>query len=84
MRFKILVSFEHIYILEPQWLLRPPNKRHILGHIGLIISGSLRPSNGTVNRGSLYLVSMQEEVKDPIQVRNMSSLAWPKSEPLGQ
>jgi hypothetical protein len=60
------------------WLTRPPNKRQvqgsISGHIGLIIRGSLRPSKGTVNRGSLYLVSMQEQVKDPIQVRNMSSL----------
>jgi hypothetical protein len=33
------------------------------------IRGSLRPSNGTVNRGSLYLVSMREQVKDPIQLR---------------
>jgi hypothetical protein len=34
------------------------------GPIGLIIRGSLRPSNGTVNRGSLYLVSMQEQVRN--------------------
>jgi hypothetical protein len=46
----------------------------ITGHIGLIIRGSLRPSNGTVNRGSLYPVSMQEQGKCPIQVRNRSSL----------
>jgi hypothetical protein len=61
-----------------KWLLCLPNKRQvpgsIPGHIGLIIQGSLRLSNGTVNHGSLYLVSMQEQVKDPNQVRNMSSL----------
>jgi hypothetical protein len=34
----------------------------IPGHIGLIIhDGFLRPSNGTVNRGSLYLVSMKSK-----------------------
>jgi hypothetical protein len=43
-------------------------------HIGLNIHDSLRSSNGAANRGSLYLVSMQEQVKVPIQVRNMSSL----------
>jgi hypothetical protein len=38
----------------------------IPGHIGLIIRGSLpvyAPSNGAVSRGSLCLVSMQEQVK---------------------
>jgi hypothetical protein len=50
---------------EPQW----PNgyRVKVPGHIELImliICGSLRPSNGTVDRGSLHLVSMQEQVKD--------------------
>ena len=61
-----------------KWLSRPPSKQQVPGsnpdHIGLIIRGSLRPSNGTVNRGSLYLVSIQEQAKYPTQVRNMSSL----------
>jgi hypothetical protein len=67
-------------MLEPRWpngyrvRLKRQVPGSIPGHIGLIIRGSLRPSNGTVNRGSLYLVSMQEQVKNPIQVRNMSSL----------
>jgi hypothetical protein len=56
------------------WLSRPQVRGSIPGHIGLIIRGSLRPSNGTVNRGSLYLLSMQEQVNDSIQVRNMSRL----------
>jgi hypothetical protein len=66
------------------WLSRPPKRQvpgSIPGYIGLIIRGYLRPSNGTVSRGSLYLVSMQEQVKHPIQVRNMSSLWW--TPPLG-
>jgi hypothetical protein len=54
-----------------KWLSHPPNKRQvpgsIPGYIRLIIRGSLRPSNGTANRGSLYLVSMQQQVKDPIK-----------------
>jgi hypothetical protein len=60
-----------------EWLSRPHNKRQVPGSIRATLDyfrGSLRPSNGTVHRGSLYLVSMQEQVKDPIQVRNMSSL----------
>jgi hypothetical protein len=62
-------SLHHVEIGVPQgapmalWLSRPPihgrQAGSIPGHIGLIIRGSLRPSNGAVNRDSLYLVSAE-------------------------
>jgi hypothetical protein len=58
--------------MEPRWpngyrvrLISGPQV--VPGRIGLIIRSSLRPSNGRVSRGSWSLVSMQEQVKDPIQ-----------------
>ena len=57
------------------WQAGGPGFESDLGHMGLIIPGSsLCPSHGTLSRGALYLVSMQEQVKDPAQVD--CSLEW--------